>query len=373
MSDIPFFNYPAIYKRYEAEFDGIFKDVCSRGAFILQRDLDDFEAGLGKFLNVNTALGVADGTNAMIIGLKAMDIGPGDEVIITSHTYIATAASIKIVGATPVFADIGDDYMMSAASAAKKITSKTKAIMPTQLNGRCCNMDEIQALADAHGLLVFEDSAQGLGARFKGRCAGTFGSFGTLSFYPAKLMGCFGDGGAVMTNDADVAYRLKLWRDHGRDDEGEVVGWGTNARLDNLQAAFLNFRLTNYHEDMDRRREIAGMYDAGFSGHDKLYLPQGPSDGDHYDVYQNYEMAAEDRDGLREYLGEKGIRTIIQWAGSPVHWFDNLGYGRDKFTDLSKTDWFFDRCLMLPMHMALSDDDVNRVIETVLGYYKDKS
>ncbi|MEQ8402967.1 MAG: DegT/DnrJ/EryC1/StrS family aminotransferase [Roseitalea porphyridii] len=370
MPDIPFFNYPAIYKRYEAEFDAIFKDVCSRGAYILQRDLEEFETDLARFLNVRHALGVADGTNAMVIGLKAHDIGPGDEVIIASHTYIATAAAVHMVGATPVFADIGEDYMMSAADATKRVTPKTRAIMPTQLNGRCCNMDEIQALADAHGLLVFEDSAQGLGARFKGRCAGTFGRFGTLSFYPAKLLGCFGDGGAVMTNDDAVAENLKLWRDHGRNDDGEVVAWGTNSRLDNLQAAFLKFRLGNYEKDMARRRQIAGMYEAAFRGHDKLHPPQGPSDGDHYDVYQNYEMAAEDRDGLRAALSDKGIRTIIQWAGTPVHWFDNLGYGRDKVTDLPKTDWFFDRCLMLPMHMALTDDDVNAVIDAVLGYYK---
>ncbi|MEQ8940943.1 MAG: DegT/DnrJ/EryC1/StrS family aminotransferase, partial [Roseitalea porphyridii] len=153
MPDIPFFNYPAIYKRYEAEFDAIFKDVCSRGAYILQRDLEEFETDLARFLNVRHALGVADGTNAMVIGLKAHDIGPGDEVIIASHTYIATAAAVHMVGATPVFADIGEDYMMSAADATKRVTPKTRAIMPTQLNGRCCNMDEIQALADAHGLL----------------------------------------------------------------------------------------------------------------------------------------------------------------------------------------------------------------------------
>ncbi|WP_424992288.1 DegT/DnrJ/EryC1/StrS family aminotransferase [Oceaniradius stylonematis] len=370
MPDIPFFNYPAIYKRYEAEFDAIFKDVCSRGAYILQRDLEEFETDLAGFLDVKHALGVADGTNAMFIGLKAHDIGPGDEVIVASHTYIATAAAVHLVGATPVFADIGEDYMMSAADAAKRVTPKTKAIMPTQLNGRCCNMDDIQALADAHDLLVFEDSAQGLGARFKGQCAGTFGRFGTLSFYPAKLMGCFGDGGAVMTNDDEVAEKLKLWRDHGRNDNGEVVAWGTNSRLDNLQAAFLKFRLGTYEEDVARRRQIAGMYEAAFRGHDKLYPPQGPSDGDHLDVYQNYEMAAEDRDRLRAALADQGIRTIIQWAGTPVHWFDKLGYGRDKVTDLPKTDWFFDRCLMLPMHMALTDDDVNAVIDAVLGHYK---
>ena len=370
MPDIPFFSYPAIYKRYEAEFDAIFKDVCSRGAYILQRDLDEFETALAEFLGAKHAFGVADGTNAMVIGLKSHDIGPGDEVIIASHTYIATAAAVHLVGATPVFADIGDDYLMSAANAAKRVTSKTKAIMPTQLNGRCCNMDEIQALADAHGIRVFEDSAQGLGARFKGRSAGTFGGFGTLSFYPAKLLGCFGDGGAVMTNDDATAEQLKLWRDHGRDDEGEVVAWGTNSRLDNLQAAFLRFRLGTYDDDMARRREIASMYDAAFRGHDKLYPPKGPSDGDNYDVYQNYEMAAEGRDGLRAALADQGIRTIIQWGGTPVHWFEKLGYGRDKITDLSKTDWFFDRCLMLPMHMALTDDDVNAVVDAVVGYYK---
>lgn len=370
MYDIPFFNYPAIYKRYEREFDAIFKEVCSRGAFIMQRDALEFEEQLADFLGVKHALGVADGTNALVLGLKAHGIGPGDEVIVASHTYVATAAAVHLVGAIPILADIGEDNLICPVSVEKKITPKTKAIMPTQLNGRCCNMDEVQKLATIHNLSVFEDSAQGLGAKFKGRSAGTFGGFGTLSFYPAKLMGCFGDGGAVMTNDDEIARKLKLWRDHGRDDSGHVVAWGTNARLDNLQAAFLKFRLTNYEEDMLRRREIAAMYDDAFSGHQKLFPPKGPNAGHHFDVYQNYEMAAENRDGLRNHLAENGIKSIIQWAGTPIHWFENLGFGREKITDLTRTDWFFDRCLMLPMHMALTDDDVNAVIETVLDFYK---
>ena len=371
MPNIPFFNYPAIYHRYEAEFDAIFKDVCSRGAFILQKDLDGFEVDLAKYLGVKHAIGVADGTNAMIIGLQACGIGAGDEVIMASHTYIATAAAVQLVGATPVFADIGDDYMLSAASVATQITDKTKAIMPTQLNGRCCNMDEMQALAAKHGILVLEDSAQGLGARFKGQCAGTFGSFGTLSFYPAKVLGCFGDGGAIMTNDDEMAAKLRQLRDHGRDEEGDVQSWGTNSRLDNLQAAFLKFRLGTYQEDIDRRREIAGKYEAAFAGHANLSLPQGPSTGDHFDVYQNYEMAADNRDALQAHLADIGIRTIIQWAGSPVHWFEKLGYGKEKFSHLPNTDAFFERCFMLPMHMALSDDDVDVIIDAVLGFYKD--
>jgi dTDP-4-amino-4,6-dideoxygalactose transaminase len=370
MQDIHFFNYPAIYKRYETEFDSIFKDVCSRGAYILQKDLEDFETDLAQFLGVKHAIGVADGTNAIILGLQACGVGEGDEVVMASHTYIATAAAVKLVGATPIFADIGDDYMLSASSVAEQITPKTKAIMPTQLNGRCCDMDALQSIADAHGILVMEDSAQGLGARYKGKCAGTFGAFGTLSFYPAKVLGCFGDGGAIMTNDDELALQLRQLRDHGRDDNGDVQSWGANSRLDNLQAAFLKFRLGTYNEDMARRRKIASKYDAAFSDHPKIYPPAAPSSGDRYDVYQNYEMAAEDRDGLRAFLAERGIRSIIQWAGSPVHWFDSLGYGREKFTHLPKTNWFFDRCLMLPMHMALSDEDVDAIISGVLEYYE---
>ena len=370
MREIPFFDYPSIYKRFSQEFDGIFKDVCSRGAFILQDDLRDFEKSLAKFIGVKHVFGVADGTNALVIGLRALGIGNGDEVIISSHTYIATAAAVHMVGATPVFADIGADNLLSAAAAEKKITSKTRAIMPTQVNGRCANMDEIRAVAEKHKILVLEDSAQGLGARFKGQHAGTFGPFGTLSFYPAKLIGCFGDGGAVMTNDDEMAEKLSLWRDHGRNEKGEVVAWGTNARLDNLQAGFLKLRLDHYQEDMDRRREIAKRYHEALSGHDQLYLPPGPvENGDHYDVYQNYEIAGENRDALRTHLQEKGIRTIVQWAGTPVHHLSELGFGKEKYDDLDRTNWFFERCLMLPMHMALSDDDVDYIIENVLSFY----
>ena len=369
MREIPFFDYPAIYKRYESDFDRIFKDVCSRGAFILQDDLTKFEQNLATFLGVGTATGVADGTNAIILGLKACGIGSGDEVIIASHTYIATAAAVKIVGAEPIFADIGEDFLFCPKSAEKLITKKTKALMPTQLNGQCCQMDQIEALANNYDLMLFEDSAQALGAKFRGKSAGTFGMFGTLSFYPAKVLGCFGDGGAILTNDKGVADRISLLRDHGRDAGGEVVDWGTNSRLDNLQAAFLDFRLRSYSEDMLRRRSIAAMYDEAFSGYPELSLPRAPTSDCYFDIYQNYELAAENRDELRGWLLNKGIKTIVQWAGSPVHHFSNLGYGREKFSHLEKTNWFFDRCLMLPMHMSLSDADVNYIIEQVSAFY----
>ena len=277
----------------------------------------------------------------MVIGFRALGIGQGDEVIISSHTYIATAAAVTMVGATPILADIDEYNMLCPISAEAKITERTKAIMPTQVNGRCANMQGLQAVADKHGIVILEDSAQGLGAKYRGRFAGSFGPFGTLSFYPAKLIGCFGDGGAAMTDNDEVAKNLKLWRDHGRNEKGEVVSWGTNARLDNLQAAFLKIRLENYDQDVARRREIAARYHDALCNISSLYLPAPPTeDGDYFDVYQNYELAAEDRDSLRDYLNKNGVRTIIQWAGVPVHHFNSLGFGKDKINDLSRTDWF---------------------------------
>ena len=207
---IPFFNYQALFENDRAAYIDIFTDVMSRGAFILQRDLRDLEDNLRKFLGVKHVLGVADGTNALIIGLKAVGIGEGDEVIVPSHTYIASAASIHLVGAKPVLIEMGPDHMIDHNAIEQAITPKTRAIMPVQINGRTSDMAAIQAIADKHGLLVVEDAAQALGSKFNGKCAGTFGAFGTFSFYPAKLLGCFGDGGAIVTNDDKVAEQAAL-------------------------------------------------------------------------------------------------------------------------------------------------------------------
>ena len=367
---IPFFNYPQIFKQNQITFEKIFRDVCLRGAYILQEDLFNFEQNLAKYLNAKHIIGVSDGTNAMIIGMRACGIKEGDEIIISSHTYIATAAAIKMLGAIPVFADIGEDNLLSPREIEKNITRHTKAIMPTQLNGRCCDMDKINQIAKDNNLKLFEDSAQGLGAKFKGKFAGTFGSFGTISFYPAKLLGCFGDGGVVITNDDDIANEVLLLRDHGRNKDGEVVAWGTNSRLDNLQAAFLDFKLKNFGKDIFRRREIAGMYDDAFRNHPKIISPPGPNNKNgHFDVYQNYEASFENRDQLKSFLKEKNIGTLIQWGGSPVHHFQDLGFGKSKYKHLNKTNKFFENCLMLPMNTALENEEVNYIINHVLSFY----
>lgn len=366
MHPIPFFPYADLFKRDEAELAAVMMGVCRRGAYIQQQECRDFEANLAKFMGVKHAFGVANGTDAIIIGLKAAGIGQGDEVILPSHTYIATAASVHMVGATPVLAECGADHMLDAADVEQRITRRTKAIMPVQINGRTCDMAALQAVADKHGAIIVEDAAQGLGSKFDGQCAGTFGKFGTISFYPAKLLGCFGDGGAIVTNDDEIASRIALLKDHGRDADGRVVAWGYNSRLDNIQAAVLDYKLKSYPQEIERRRSVAERYHAGLGDLADLALPPAPgSDSRHFDVYQNYELEADRRDELREHLDRRGVKTIIQWAGTPVHQFKELGFT----VDLPKTDVFFKRCMMLPMNSAVTDEEVNYIIKAIRNFY----
>jgi dTDP-4-amino-4,6-dideoxygalactose transaminase len=345
----------------------VLRDVMSRGAYILQKDLVEFEASLRRYLNVKHAYGVADGTNALQIGLLAMDIGPGDEVIVPAHTYIASAAAIHFVGATPVLVECGKDHLIDAESAERAITNRTKAIMPVQLNGRTADMDRVDAVARKHGLRIIEDAAQALGSQFRGRFAGTFGSAGTFSFYPAKVLGCFGDGGAIVTNDDQIGRRLALLRDHGRNADGEVVAWGTNSRLDNIQAAVLDFKLKTFDRDLERRRAIARLYDEGLRDVPELVLPPAPgSDPAHHDVFQNYEIEADARDALKAHLQDSGVRTIVQFGGKAVHQFGGLGFEGVK---LPITERLYTRALLLPMNTTLSDEDVSYIVDQIRGFY----
>lgn len=366
-SPIPFFNYPALFLQDEEKLVEIFRDVGRRGAYILQRDVAEFEDALKEFLSVKHAVAVSDATNALILGLRALEVKAGDEIILPSHTFIASASAIYFAGAKPVLCDIGPDNLMDPESVLSRITSNTKAIMPVQLNGRVCNMDKLQEIASAHQLHIVEDSAQALGAKFKEQGAGTFGSFGVFSFYPAKSLGCLGDGGALVTNDDEIAHRVKMYRDHGRAPDGNVVAWGTNSRLDNLQAAILNHKIKTFRDEIVRRRAIASQYHNMLVNVKELKLPPQPSDGPHFDTFQNYEMAAENRDALKHYLKEKGIGTAIQWGGMPLHHFKELVCDS---VLLPATEKFFKECIMLPMNTALSNDQVTRVCEAVRRFYQ---
>ncbi len=364
---IPFFNYPALFAAREQEFMDVLRDAMSRGAYILQRDLVEFEANLKRFLNVKHAFGVADGTNALILSLRAVGVGPGDEVIVPGHTYIASAAAIHFTGARPVLCECGSDHLIDIESARRCISARTKAIMPVQLNGRTADMDAIMGLAQEHGLQVVEDAAQALGSKFKGRFSGTFGAAGTFSFYPAKVLGCFGDGGAVVTNDDELAERVSLLRDHGRNAEGEVAAWGTNSRLDNIQAALLNFKLKTFPQDLERRRTIASLYQAGLGDIAELDLPPAPgSDPRHHDIYQNYEIEADERDELKAFLEGRGVQTIVQFGGKAVHQFKGLGLEN---VSLPITERRYSRFLLLPMNMTLRDEDVEYIVGCVREFY----
>jgi dTDP-4-amino-4,6-dideoxygalactose transaminase len=363
---VPFFDYPHVFLSEEEELVAIFRDVGRRGAFILQEDVRRFERNLASFLNARYALGVANATDGLLIALRASGVGAGDEVIFSSHTMVATASAIHFAGATPVPVECGADHLIDPQAVEAAVTSRTRAILPTQLNGRTSDMDLLDAIARRHGLAIVEDAAQALGSRFRGRAAGTFGSGAAISFFPAKVLGCLGDGGAVIASDPAVFARMEQLHDHGRNAQGDIVGWGLNSRLDNLQAAILDLRLKRYEAVMERRRELARIYQQRLGSLEELRLPPGPDQhADHFDIFQNYEVEAERRDALREFLRRCGIGTLLPWGGKAVHQWEHLGFQ----VRLPFTEALFERLLLLPMNLSLSNDQVYMVCDTIQEFY----
>jgi len=367
MKKIPFFEYPKLWNDYKKEYISIIDKVASSGGFILQKELSEFETDLANFTDANYSVGVGNATDAMEIFLEAIDLKKGDEIIISSHTMLATASAIKVAGGIPVPVDIGDDNLICPNSIEEAITSNTVGIMPTQLNGRVCNMDKIKEIAQKHKLFIVEDAAQALGARFKGQHAGTFGLASCISFFPAKVLGCFGDAGAVLVNDKKLYHKIFQIHDHGRDVDGEVKRWGRNSRLDNIQAAILSHKLKTYDKVIERRRTVAQMYQNLLNDLEEIQLPPPPNNNsDHFDVYQNYEITVDKRDELKKYLSEKNIGTLIQWGGKGIHHFKNLGFTQV----LPNTDTLFKRCIMLPMNLFISNDDVDYICKSIKEFYR---
>lgn len=367
---VPFFDWAGYYRERADEFARIMEETAGRGGFILQRDVDEFEAALARFIGVKHAIGVSDGTNAILLGLRASALEPGGEVIIPSHSFIAAAQSVHFAGLVNVPVELAEhDWLVDPAAIEAAITSRTVAIMPVHVNGRACQMDAIMDIAARHGLEVFEDSAQAAGAKVGGKPAGAIGRWGTYSFYPSKTLGCFGDAGALVTNDDEIAEKVRRMRNHGanRDKviELAVDVWGTNSRLDNIQAAVLNYKLGYYPQAIARRREIAARYQEAFCEIDDLRLPPPPADGEFFDIFQNYEMCSSRRDALREHLAANSVGTIIQWGGFGIHQLRGLGFT----ADLPKTDRFFQESLLLPMNHILTDEQVAHVIASVRGFY----
>jgi dTDP-4-amino-4,6-dideoxygalactose transaminase len=371
-ASVPFFDWSALYMERADDYRSIIDRTASSGGFILQSAVAEFEEALGRYIGVRHVVGVSDCTNAMLLGLRASGIEPGDEIILPGHAFIAAAQAIHFAGGVPVPVDLSDDDWLIAPEAIRAaITERTRAIMAVHVNGRLCPMDAICALAEEHGLAVFEDAAQALGATLHGRPAGTFGAWAAFSFYPSKTLGCFGDAGALVTDDDELAHTVRAMRNHGANGSKamsvDCAVWGTNARLDNIQAAILAYKLGWYADAVARRREIAARYHSGLEDIRQISLPPPPrGNSGHYDIFQNYELCCDERDALREHLDSRGIGTIVQWGGIGLHQFRNLGFDQQ----LPRTDRFFERSLLLPMNHLLTDAQVDRVVACVREYFE---
>ncbi len=362
---VPFVNYGLQYKNLKEEIDKAFLRVLEGGDLILREDVDKFEKNLADFVGTKHAVSLNSGTDALFFSLKILGIGQGDEVITVSHTFVASISVIVQAGAKPILVDVKEDYLIDEEKIEEAITEKTKAIIPVHYNGRMCNMDKITEIAQKHDLYIIEDAAQGLGSSFRGKKAGSVGSTGCFSFYPAKILGCFGDGGALTTNSDEIAKEAKLLRDHGQKTKKEIIKFGWNSRLDNLQAAGLNVKIKYLPDWLKRRRQIAENYNKRLSGVEGIKLPPD-SDKDHYDVFQNYVLRAEKRNELYEFLKERGVETLMK---DPVanHKQDGLNLFHFK---LPLTEKLADEVISLPMYPELEDGQVDYVIKAVKDFYE---
>jgi len=361
---VRFVDFPEAFRRIEPEVMGAIGEVLARGDLIMRQQMFDFEDHLADFVGTKYAVGVSNCTDGMRLTLEALGIGPGDEVITVAHTFVATMAAIHHVGAAPVLVDVGDDRNMDVELVEEAITPRTKAIMPVHLDGRLCRMDRLLEIAEAHSLLVIEDAAQALGASYEGVRGGAWGVAGAFSFYPAKLLGAYGDAGAVVTNDGALADRLRALRDHGRVSKAELNGWGWNCRLDNLQAAILDVKLRRLPDWIKRRRQLAAIYDEALARIEQVALPSPPDDGPHVDVYQNYVIEAERRNDLVLHLTDKRIETMVSWP-IPMH-HQPIGLRHFK---LPRTEELSGRVLSLPLTNELEEHQVIFVADSIREFY----
>lgn len=371
---VPFVDYKLQYHKIKGEIDSTLKRILNNGDLIYRSDLVEFEKSLSSFVGLNYGIGTGSCTGAMFLSLYASGIGLGDEVITVAHTYVATIDVIVHCGAKPILIDIGDDFNMNVDLLENAITKKTKAIIPVHLNGRCCQMDKLVAIAKKHNLIVIEDAAQALGARYKGKMAGSFGLTSCFSFYPAKILGSYGEGGMTCTNDNELAEKLYLLRDHGekpsylktvkeKKKPKEIAFYGFNTILDNIQAAVLNVKLKHFPKWVERRRQVADLYHQGLSDIPQLILPNPPTkEGHYFDVFQNYVIRSKNRESLVKYLESKGVETLIHWS-IPNHrqrMLKNLHRFR-----LPKTEQISREVISLPMNAEISDENIEYVINTM--------
>ncbi len=340
--------------------------LLDNGNYILGEEVSTFEKRFAALCQTKYALGIGNGTDTMILSMRALGIGVGDEVITAPNSYLASASSIALAGATPVFADVREDYNIDPAQIEKAITKKTKAIIPIHLTGRPADLEAIMAIAKKHNLHVIEDCAQAVGARYKNKSVGSFGITGSFSLHPLKNLGACGDGGVITTNDDKLFSYLSKARTHGHSSRDEVDFWSFNSRLDNLQAAILNVKFNSLEKWNNRRREIAERYWNGLHQL-PMYVPKDKEY--EHSVYHTFIIQTDKRDALMTYLREQGVDTKIHYP-VPIHLQKAAAYLGYKKGDFPVTEKQCETILSLPVFPQLDNEQVDYVIEKINSFYK---
>jgi dTDP-3-amino-3,4,6-trideoxy-alpha-D-glucose transaminase len=351
---IPFNDLNLVHESISDELEAAVRRVVKSGWYILGPEVEAFEAEFAAYHGVDHAVAVAHGTDAIELSLRALGVGPGDEVITVSHTAVPTVCAVVRAGATPVLVDVDETTLtMSPAAAEAAVTSRTKALLPVHLYGQPAAMAPLTELGDRHGLALVEDCAQAHGARYRGRRVGTIGCLGAFSFYPTKNLGALGDAGAVLTNDAELATRLRRLRNYGQEDRYHSIEHGQNSRLDEIQAALLRVKLSRLADFNEERRELARIY----SGRLRSVIAPRPVDGTEHVFHL---IRHPDRDRLKNGLGAQGVQTLIHYP-VPVHLqpaYSALTGGKGS---LPTTERIATEILSLPLYPGLPREAVERV------------
>jgi UDP-2-acetamido-2-deoxy-ribo-hexuluronate aminotransferase len=361
------------YIRIKTEVDAGIQEVLDNTAFINGKAVTDFADNLSKYLGSKYIIPCANGTDALQMALMALDLQPGDEVISPSFTFIATTEVIALLRLKTVFVDVDPQtFCIDPAAIERAITPKTKAIVPVHLYGQAANMEAIMNIARNHRLHVIEDNAQAIGSDYTFsdgtvKKTGTIGTVGATSFFPSKNLGCYGDGGAIFTDDESLAKRLKMVANHGQSTRYYHDIVGCNSRLDSIQAAVLNVKLKHLDAYIAARRTAAEIYDKAFANHPKIKTPYRATFSNH--VFHQYTLILEgvDRDGLNRFLAERNIPSMIYYP-VPAHrqkMFEALGGNEYK---LDVTDWLTQRVISLPMHTELTTEQLSYITHNVLEY-----
>jgi len=343
-----------------------FWKVMESGQFIMGEALTNFEKSFATLAQTKYALGMANGTDALFLSLKALEIGNGDEVITAPNSFLASASAVALIGAKPVFADVREDFNLDPEKVEKAITSKTKAIIVVHLTGRPAPMDELLAIAKKHNIHIVEDCAQAIGAEYKGRHVGSLGITGCFSLHPLKNLAASGDGGVITTNDEKVYVYLLKARNHGLKNRDECEFWSYNSRLDNMQAALLNVKLKYIEKWTERRRAIAKLYYERLKDL-KMILPHDKDS--EKAVYHTFIIQTDKRNELKEYLASQGVDTKIHYP-VPIHLQEAAKYLEYKKGDFPVTEKQTETILSLPVYPELTDEQVNYIADCIIEFYK---